>query len=909
MRCFVLVSAVIAAALCLGNSSEVKAADPGAAAEITVTSRVVARDVEPIGANLTTIAGGTNFAVNNHVWNSGFEPIVWRKMVRVERAGENWFEWDGLGGPGYWNLAWTGLGNGATVRFYRIVDGEGNPLPYGNGKDFNAIAGAHHVVFLGEATVPRPCKEFPNGGYIVNDERDGDTGNDMKWVYVDRSGLGLRFGDYAYLKLKTNYIGPETSPPDLRQHYYGDRPFFSGDADAWKGRIVPHPGPIPKEFDDRGETCLRIDLKREGHVVLGQHVYYKYDDKEGQWYSQLHPGAKYRVEVWMRQEGLGGDGKVRFVFRNCQPYEAASQHEPWTVTGRWQKFTYDFVGPEYPTEHQWHILQGLEFTGPGTVWIDNFVLYRNDAKHDFRPFTPHTVSFDELMASMPVEGKKPALRFYGTIFHPSTIEAMFTDYGNSSWEVAWNCHAGNAPATTIAQCMVWAYKTGDRPETRVVPYLTCNEEYTEDEWKALVEYLGVSYDPAVDTPRSKPHAYARYKYRGNNGTPWTEEFREIVVEYGNETWHNGAGGYGWDGWGAPSWVHHGGREYGLFAKYMFNEHVMKMPAWRKYDLGSKIKFALGANYEANLESNTAYGELAVQQGASIDYVGHANYVGPKWETGDKGSTSFNDHGVQETLVARVTGIGKVIDDAVEVRDALRKRGIRYELSAYEGGPSGYWQNKDNPLVDELYGKSLAMGLAALDAWMHSSLRGFDHQCYLGFSSGKWWSSHTLPEAGGFRPHAGWLALKLRNRHVVGDQMLEVRVDQTPTYERQGKEIPLVTAYAFRGDRAWSVLVLNRKLDGRHDDTNFGDGTTPVRIYLPFDRPGKITLYTLAHPDGTPADPRDNNLESRKLAIVTKNIDPARFSNPFIINQQTGALPGGLPPAGVFLYVFEGTSDP
>ncbi len=896
--------AAIVCVTCAVISRQAQAADPNAPAEITVTDQVVARNVEPLGANLTTIAGGTNFAINNHVWNSGFEPIVWRKMVRVQRAGDNWYEWDGLGGPGYWNLAWTGLGNGATVHFYRIVDEQGNSLSYAGGTDFGSIDGAHHVVFVGQATIPGPSDKFPEGGYIVNDDRDGKADNNMKRVSLDRSQLGLRFGDYAYMKLKTNFIGPETSPPDLRQHYYGDRPFFSGAADAWTGQIVPHPTPVPSNFHRRGETCLKVDVTRQGTIALEQFVYYKHDDKEGQWYSQLHPKAKYRVEVWMRQKGLADDGKARFVFRNCGSYAAVSQQDHWTVTGDWRRFNYDFVAPDYPTEHHAHISHALEFTGPGTVWIDNFVLFRYDAKHEFRPFTPHTISFDELMATMPGTGKKPALRFYGTIFHPSTVEAMFTDYGNSSWQVAWNSHVGNAPATTIAQCMVWAYKTGDSPQTRVVPYLTCNEEYTEDEWMALVEYLGVPYDPTVDTPRSKPHACVRYKYRGNNGTPWTEEFREIVVEYGNETWHNGAGGYGWDGWGPPSWVHHGGREYGLFAKYMFNENVMKMPAWREHNLGSKIRFALGANYTADLDSDTAYGELAVQQGGNMSYVGHANYVGPKWETGDKGSSSFNDHGVQETLVARVTGIGKVIDTAAKSRDELRQRGIDYELTAYEGGPSGYWQNKDKPLVDELYGKSLAMGLSALDAWMYSSLRGFKYQSYLGFSSGKWWSSHTLPEAGGFRPHVGWLALKLRNRHVIGDQMLDVRVDKTPTYSRRGEDIPLVTAYAFRGDGAWSVLVLNRKLDGHHDDTDFGDGTTPVTLHLPFTRPRKITLHRLAHPDGSPANPRDNNLKSLQVTIVSDEIDPARFSQSFVINERTGGIRGGVPPGGVYLYVFE-----
>jgi len=900
-------------AICLMAPREMEAANPNTPAEITVTPRVVAQDVEPIGANLTTIAGGTNFAVNNHVWNSGFEPFVWRRMARVERAGDNWFEWDAMGGPGKWNVAWTGLGNGATVRFYRIVDRQGKPLSYGNRRaegDFNDIAGAHHVVFLGEATIPRPSAKFPNGGYIVNDDRDGDTNNNMKRVYLDQSGLGLQFGDYAYMRLKTNYIGPETSPPDLRQDYQGDHPFFFFHAhEPWTGRIVPHPTPVPPEFDDRGETCLRVDIPRDGPIPLQQYVYYKFDDsKEAQWYSQLHPGTSYRVEVWLRQEGLGNAGKARFVFLNSETYAAASQRDYWTVTGNWQKFSYDFIAPEYPTTLTGHISHALEFTGPGKVWMDNFVLYRHDAKHEFRPFTPHEISFDEMMASMPTTGKKPAMRFYNLIFHASSIEAMFTDHGNGQWKVGGSSHVGNAPAATIAQCMVWAYKTGNSPESRVVPYLTCSEEYTEDEWMALIEYLGVPYDPATDTPQSKPYAYLRYKYRDGNGTPWTDEFREIVIEYGNETWHNGAGGYGWDGWGPPGWVHHGGREYGLFAKYMFNEHVMKMPAWRQHDLGRKIKLALGANYDADLNSDMAYGELAVQQASEFAYVGHANYVGPKWETGDEGSKSFNDHGVQETLVSRVTGIGKVIDAAAEARDTLRERGIRYQLAAYEGGPSGYWQNKDKPEVDELYGKSLAMGLAALDAWMYSSLRGFKHQCYLAFSSGKWWSSHTPPEAGGFRPHVGWLALQMRNRHVAGHQMLDVQVNQTPTYSRRDEDIPLVTAYAFRDGRVWSVLVLNRKLDGQHDDTDFGDGTTPVTLRLPFDRPTEITLHKLAHPDGSPANPRDNNLESLQVTIVSQKIDPSRFSRRFVIDDRTGGVRGGMPPGGVYFYVFEQTGE-
>jgi hypothetical protein len=235
---------------------------------------------------------------------------------------------------------------------------------------------------------------------------------------------------------------------------------------------------------------------------------------------------------------------------------------------------------------------------------------------------------------------------------------------------------------------------------------------------------------------------------------------------------------------------------------------------------------------------------------------------------------------------------------------LRQRGIDYELIAYEGGPSGYWQNKEKPEVDELYVKSVAMGLAALDAWLYSSYHGFKHQCYLGFSSGKWWSSHTLPEAGGFRPHAGWLALQLRNRHARGDCMREITFESVPTYRRNEEKVPLLAAYALTGDRVCSLFLLNRKMPGRHGGTDFGSGATPVTVNLPFPSVQKLTLHRIARTDGSPTDPRDNNLESRKVTIISEELPTSVFSQQFVVNKKTGALSEGLPQGGVYLYVFE-----
>ncbi len=880
------------------------AADPHAAAEITFTDTVIASEVEPVGANLTTLAGGTNFAVNDHVWGSGFEPTVWRRLARIDRADAGWFEWDSLGGPMLWNLLSDGFGDGATVHFYRLVDTSGDPLSYAGG--VQDIDGADHVVYLGQATVPEPSEELPAGGWIANDEQQR--------VYIDDEALELAYGDYAFISLEQGFFPQEGSHPDLQAYWGGGDGGMSPMAGEYVASRVDHPSqPLPADFESPGDSCLQIEATSDGTVALGQYLFYEHDDGEGQWYSQLHPGASYRASAWARQEELGDGGAVLPYF--TESYAALGPDEPWQVTGEWQEFSFEFVAPGYPTDHEWHIAFALALTGPGTLWIDNLVLYRDDEQHGWAPYGPHANSFDELMRVMPATGPKPAIRFQPVTYRGTSdplVASMFGDTPSSAYHVDWYTAVDDGTPMTIAQALRWAEATGDSPETRAVPFLTCSEEYTHSEWEALIEFLGVPYDPDLDSPEDKPWAYARWQHRGDDGAPWTDSFREILLEYGNEPWHNGAA-YGWDGFGPPGWVHYGGAEYGLFARFMFDETVMATEAWQEHGLGEKIRFVLGANYEHELDQETTYGELAAAQGASVAYLGHANYVGPKWETDDDGWEVFDDHGVQETLVGMVTSMQELIDGAAASRDSLRDSGIAdYRLVAYEGGPSGYWQNEEDPEIDELYGKSVAMGVAALDAWLYSSLRGFGHQCYHAFAGGDWWTSHTMPEAGGLRPHPGWLALELRNL-ATASEMVEVTMDSAPSYERQGEEIPLISSYALRDEQAWYVFVLSRKLDGEHDGVDFGDGVTPLTLHLPLEAPTGITVHRIAQPDGTPADPRANNREQAQVTIVSEELDPATFSPDFVVDETTGGTQGGLPPGSATLWVFrlteQDTADP
>jgi hypothetical protein len=745
----------------------------------------------------------------------------------------------------------------------------------------------------------------PDVAYYMVLRSDMPAAKQEERIYLD-GDVQPKPGDHALIYLTAAEMGPQTSHFRVRTANSGSaRTHVFGARDGWTYRIVSHPVPIPREFNDCGHTCLEISSSSEATIAANPAVFFPWQGYTGEdkWYSQLHPGSGYRAEVWLRQDGLGDGGKVSFVLNGC--YANLNAKTPWLVTNEWQKFTYEFTAPPYPTQGG-HSGPGLSFTGPGRLNVDNFVLYRVDQDHP-AVNVPVKFSFDEIINSMPPTGKKGCLRMYGAGFCDTSMDAYTNLYAGSTYTADWYTAVNNATYITLPVQMEYALRTGDSPETRVVPMLTVNPDFYPEEWQAMIEFLGVPYDPAAgDTPHSKPYAYKRYMQRGKVGTPWTDQFREIVIEIGNETWHNKAMPM-WDGFGWTNAVHQGGKEYGLFARYMIDDTVKKMPEWSALKLGEKIKWSLGANYTTSLE--WGYGEQAVVLGADVAYLGHANYVGPKWETGDAARTEFSDEGIQKTLLGFLMDetAKATVDGAARSRDTLNGQGkSHYQLIAYEGGPSGYDHRNLTNLTSELYGKSEAMAVAALDAWLHSSAVGYKHQCYLGYSSGYGWSSHTMPEAGGFRAHAGWLAMKLRNQFAVGDRMIEANVTSGPTLLLDKNEWPLIGAYAMTdGAGNYSVFVLSRKLDGKHSGTDLGDGYTPVTMQLPFARPQSITLHKLSRPDGTPADPRENNLEKQKVAITSQEIPPSAFAGDFVINTATGGGDHGMPPGGIYLYVFTG----
>ena len=708
-----------------------------------------------------------------------------------------------------------------------------------------------------------------------------------KWDYVV---LEKRFDsfDMKYVNPRVRGIGNPMDSPNWP---------WNGDLKQVAFAFVPHPQPLPAELIDPGETCLQVKVSA-GEQRISQTVFIgTQHGGESIWYGQLEPGRNYRLEVWLRQEGLRQDGAVTFSYARGYP---GIQHR-FQVTGDWRKYTFDFAGPERPAEPG-HFGHTFSCTGPGTLWMDNCRIFRVDQPEDAgKPYVPNATVLAELLAAQPASGPKGAHRIW-FLERNATMSSILSWHANSSVSPDWSTSVKGTLDMTLPMGLMFDLRTGDSPQTRMRPWLVLQHLlHSEQDWLNFIEYLAAPYDPQRDTPQSKPWAFRRSQQRGV-GTPWTDEFAEILVEFGNETWHNGlfADWLGFNRYGA---VWQGGPEYGLFTRYLI-ETMKTSPYWKAQNLEKKIRFTLGAGYNGSVEKDgqvRGYGEEAMQTCPDATALGHANYVGPKWETGDRSGLVFDDHGMQATLLGFLAGPEASQIKMGQARAALEKTHHAYDIVAYEGGPSGYaLPGRDSPeqkLINEKYGKSLAMSVAALDAWMRSYAYGWTYQNFLGYGQGLYWNSHT-PLWDGFRPSPGWQALALRNQVARGD-LMAVEERSVPTIRWDKKTHPLVGAYAMRDGNRWTVLVVSRKLDGLHDGVDFGDGTTPVTLRLPFQAARSITLHQLT------GDPRQSNREKMRIQPQRREIAAEALANGvFVINAATGASPKGLPPGSVFFYVFE-----
>jgi len=670
----------------------------------------------------------------------------------------------------------------------------------------------------------------------------------MERIYLPDGTPALHVGDYLYFTKKVWKIDPSWVHPRVRSLDSGSHlSWDTSNKETIDVTLAPHTVAVPAQMRFAGEGCLKVTSNQTGeNTVGGPFIFYpdKKNNGEPTWYGRLEAGKTYRYEAWIREEGME-DPRITLTFGSM--YGADVAHT-FAVDGEWKLCSFTFTAPAEPTaDNIFHDRPVLAWNGRGRFYVDNIRLFRCDSEAEATQlFVPSPWVQEELFKSQPATGRKGMMRSMGVLLNSAPMAKLLTPYADSPVTMDWYQTIGSASNMTLPNFLNYAFLTGSDPATRMRPWLNVSSFSTDEEWAMLCEYLAAPIDPANPADvAAKPWAYLRYQERGV-ATPWTDEFENIYIEFANETWHNGAVSDQWFGWAKDGWVHGGAKQFGVVANHVLRTLEANSPYYVAAHNAGKLKFVMGSNY-------SDYAEQAIPGAPLADAIGHTTYVGPRWEVGEAPATVFDDHGVQATLLCYLTDTEPYLDAYRLQREKLHAAGRSFELLGYEGGPSGYSIYSMTAAQEEIvenYGKSQAMAVAALDAWLDSCQKGFSDQGYLCFGQGYGWTSHS-PMCDGYRPHVPWLALTLRNRVATGD-MIAADVTQSPTLAWDGVEYPLVGSYAFRDRDTLTVFLLSRKLDGVHEGHDFGDGHTAVTLVLPADPVGSATLTKLA------GNPRESN---------------------------------------------------
>lgn len=639
--------------------------------------------------------------------------------------------------------------------------------------------------------------------------------------------------------------------------------------------LVPHAANTPVE--EPGETCLKLQLAagRKESLTIFNHSGTGQD-----WYDVLEKKT-YTVEVWMRQEG---SGTVRFKltgFYDTAPHKIKAV--TFAVGPRWKKYVAHFT----PT-----VIQGgdrpnamvLEFTGPGTFYVDNFRVYRADTAY----LDPLPRELERIESS-----GISVLRTSGLVM--TGIDTYDMEQLTNSGGVI----NGTRKSNTLPQTLRMMRKAG------VQPWLQIEFHMSPQEWLGFVEYMAAPYDPNIDTPAGKPWAYKRY--RQGQAKPWTEEFDRIYFELSDETWNRIFAPWTFSPMtdAVSKKRYSAGQVYGMFQEYV-RAIMRSSPYWRPANLDNKLVFMLGG-----WAANAGYGRDAASVSPSSGFLTIAPYIGG-WDAGEDPPRP-NAAGLFNTLAdVNQSAIPVANLYKKELTDLKAQGDRRLRLGTYEGGP-GYVMNglnnaritKEQALAQEQVMKSLAAGTATLDSFLALAYRGFAVQNFCAVGSGDRWKSHAKWYHGG-QAYPSWKLLALFNKEATGD-MLRTETLSVPSADlgafsrrRTVSDAPLSAIYATRKGNRYNLFVLSRKVPGY--PVKGDDGYTPVTVELPFSKARSITLYRMT------GAPDANNLTGDNVRIETLAIPRSSLGRRFSVNAETGADQRGLPPASTFLYVFDGVGN-
>lgn len=659
--------------------------------------------------------------------------------------------------------------------------------------------------------------------------------------------------------------------------------FHRGETPGKDWQLVCHEANTP--VTDPGEYYFEMTL-RDGDVELvGKKGSPDISNTEQDYYPVPEDGKEYLMEVWMKAD-RDDRAPVVFTWDGDEKIGGFVGEHPLQLTTEWKKYEVRFTGRSSEKGH--HAFFVLKTQGPGTFSFDNYRIYATDA--EFLDYRPHHYA----------QLKDSGMGFFRT---HGPIKTGMQTYSMRQYLGAPGEAEGVALGNTLPQALRMCERAG------IAPWLQIEFHMTPSEWLAFAEYMAATYDPASDSPATKP--YAALRHSQGRHAPWTDAFPQIYFELANETWNGLFAPWVFDNMpdGADGKMWKRGEVYA-----MFHDHVADIlrssPHWQPKLEETFVHILGGWATTLNGSSMTSgYTQEIANASRSGEFITIAAYNGG-WDEAE-GTPKLDPASYFNVLSAvNQTAIPRAIEFR-KLQQHHSAQGRDFAIGTYEAGP-GYALNglnndrvsREEAATQELVMKSKRAGTATLDTFLAQASHNYDTMNFFTFAEGDLWKSHAHARRGG-HPHASFLPLQVFNREATGTlltvETLSVPSVDTVAFKRRQAipAAPLATVYATRnGDRV-NVVCLSRKVAGYPDAGH--DGFTPFELRLPFTKAKSITLHRLT------GSPEDHNIHSENVKSETLPIDPATLGSDgvFRIQPATGGDKRGLPPSEFFLYVFEG----
>ncbi len=620
---------------------------------------------------------------------------------------------------------------------------------------------------------------------------------------------------------------------DVRKRFQDPNPRYTGSAHgffkAYNG-AVDCIDPAYKCPEGGSTASMKITLPgNEEGAGMAQAFLHKTPVPRG--WLELTKGKEFSCQVWVRQEGMSSGSVTIDV--------AGIVSQTVVATGEWQKVTLTIPADSQNTITQKIANLSISSTEAGTLWIDNFLVWQTDTP----PF-----AFNKQYTAALKAYKPGHLRYWGSYKSPTQNMLQHGWSMPDQWSIGRRIDGTNHFSfhSFLSICQ----------EVGSEPWIILRSEQTDKDIHDFMEYLGGSTDTPMGALRAS-HGQEK---------PWTSIFTDIIIGSHNEAWGTGYGPY-----------HEEIDIYIGMTNRLF--HLIKQTPYYNAD-----QFVFAANGKTGSEAWQRHYKtkeylkdkpgwsMQVALGATeSDAIDAAYYIGGADGLTVLGKDDTDFYGKQLMYAPRI--VEPRFDRFAILHEEVAQKipGKEYRVAMYEGGPGYPTPNGRRPFtpVGEQVGKSLALGVTTLDAYMIAQAGGFHSQCYFGFAMGNNFSSHHSHNQ--LYAWPSWLSLQLRNAYCGGDLM---RVEETEltrvdfpsetvikeSYDGKRKvkrtidakpNIAFTRCYAYKNGQQHSFIIFNRHYNKAMD----------VQLNLPFTPKPEINIHYL-----TSDDPRTSNRDAKNIVL-------------------------------------------